>query len=112
MTTAMDAKKKGQHDSLFDLLPDDDALFRSEIGRIRPGERFTINRFRVVLDQAKVPEKQRAGLMRKACTDGFVEPVTTIVEGKTVHVGVPSTGASARGAYVKLYTRTGVKVGA
>lgn len=73
---------------------------------IAPGQPLSMNDLREKLDDADVPAKPRPGLMRAACRDGLLVPYMIDVAGQTVQASIPSTGASASGAYVKVYRRT------
>lgn len=109
MAAATKAKTEGIQASLWDASTTDHDAFLTALNTVRPGVRMSLNTVRSDLDRAGVPAKHRAGFMRQACAEGLLEPVTTWVEGEEVHVGVPSTGQSAKGAYVKLYTRTALR---
>lgn len=102
---ATDLKLDGLQLSLLDMLDDDEEAFMSAVRAIRPGTEFSANTLRPVLDAREVPESRRAGLMRKACLAGLAEPVTTTVAGTVIPTKIPSTGRSAKGAYIILYRR-------
>ena len=76
------------------------------IAAIAPGQPVSTNDLREQLDEAGVPVTPRPALMRAACRDGLLEPFMIFIAGQKVQAAIPSTGASARGAYVKLYRRT------
>lgn len=105
LEAAMEAKRDGQDVSLLDLMADDEDAFMDAVRALAPGAAFTANTLRPALDRAQVPESKRAALMRAACAKGLAEPVTFNVAGQEVAVKVPSTGRSAKGAYVCLYRR-------
>jgi len=59
------------------------------------------------MDAAGVPAKSRAGLVRKVCSLGLLEPVMDHIPGVgDIHRSIPSRGKSAKGAHVKVYRRT------
>lgn len=109
MLTATEAKTNGIQASLWDASTSDHDTFLAALDTVPAGARMSLNTIRKDLDRARVPSKHRAGFMRQACAESLLTPVTTWVEGEEVQVGVPSTGESAKGAYVKLYTRTALK---
>lgn len=76
------------------------------IGARAPGALISTNTLREVLDDAEVAAGARSPMMRAACLAGLLEPHMIDIDGQRVHASVPSTGASAKGAYVKVYRRT------
>jgi len=109
--TATAAKIHGQQRSIEDLLVVQETAFMNIIASVRRGTQFTFNTIRESVDDAEIPTKQRAGLMRKACAAGLLEPVLLMVMGQRIHAKVPSTGATANGAHVAVYRRTGYRPG-
>ena len=105
------AKNAGVQASLWDATREDMDVLLDALRTLDTGEQVSANTVRAALDRACVLEGFRAGLMRKACALGLLEPVMTYIPGEgQVQVGVPSRGLSAKGAYVKLYRRTAVPV--
>lgn len=76
------------------------------IGSRAPGALISTNSLREVLDDAGVAVRARSPLMRSACFAGLLVPHMIDVDGQQVHASVPSTGATAKGAHVKVYRRT------
>jgi hypothetical protein len=105
------AKVHGQQLSIDDLLIDHETAFMRIVVALKPGTDLTFNSIRESVDAAKIPAKQRAGLMRRACADGLLEPVMLTVMGQAIHAKVPSTGATAHGAHVAVYRRSGYQPG-
>lgn len=104
----LEAKHDGQDTSLLSLLETHETAFLNAVRALAPGTAFTANTIRPTLDRAEVPPGQRAALMRRACALGLAEPVTFNVGGDEIHIKVPSTGKTARRAYVALYRRPAV----
>lgn len=102
---ARELKREGQQASLFDLELSDHDFFMVQITAFRPGAEFSANDIRAALDEKGVPEKSRAGLWAGACKAGLIEPVLRVYKGRPFPATETSTGASARGAQVRIYRR-------
>jgi hypothetical protein len=101
MTTTATIPGQG---SIFDHLVDDTPVLNA-IRRITPGTEFSINTLREQLDALGYSDKDRPGALRSACKASLCAPVKQVVDGRQVVKKIPSTGASARGAYVTVYRR-------
>lgn len=105
------AKEAGQRESLRNATRDDVLVALSALREVEAGASVSANTLRPALDAAGIKEGRRAGLMRQLCAMDLLCPVMLHVPGEgLIQVGVPSRGKTAKGAYVKLYTRTSVPV--
>lgn len=86
---------------------DADAAFLAVIESIPAGRRFSVNDLRHRLDAVEVPDRRRGALFHAAITAGLIEPVTVNTWGTDHPLRIPSTGASANGATVRVYRRMG-----
>lgn len=102
-----DLKVQGQQDSLLDLLQDHAAAFFDVMRSIPPGTVLSINDIRGSLDAAGIPAAARGGMFAKAVKAGLLEPEVIEHAGHRIPVTVPSTGASAHAATVRVYRRVG-----
>jgi len=103
---AMDAKREGVAAAAESVTSFEQGVVFDAIGERAPGALISANTLREVLDGADVAAGSRSPMMRAACVAGLLEPHLIEVDGQQVHASVPSTGASAKGAYVKVYRRT------
>lgn len=106
MTATREALKlEGQERSLRSLDDDTVDAFMDLVGQLPAGERVSVNDVRSQLDAIGVPEKSRGGLFAKAVKAGLLRPLEVVVGARVYPVRIPSTGASAHNATVRVYER-------
>jgi|GEM_PF-2965650 len=103
---AIEAKREGIAQAAELVTSFEQRVVFDAIGERAPGALISANTLREVLDGADVSAGSRSPMMRAACVAGLLKPHMIEVDGQQVHASVPSTGASAKGAYVKVYRRT------
>ena len=107
IAAAQAAKTHGQKQSTDPLSDTTRREFLRIIADLPAGSRFTANTIRQQLDDAGIPDRSRAGMFAGACTAGLCRPEMVDVDGVgEVPVSVPSTGAFAHRAMVRVYRRT------
>lgn len=98
-------KVEGQERSMQPL---DEAMvdaFMDAVGRVPAGERVSVNDMRSTLDKIGVPDRSRGALFAKAVKEGLLIPLMVRVGTGMYPVRIPSTGASAHNATVRVYER-------
>ena len=103
MTTT---KQEGQEQSLASLTEETWDAFKVVLAAVPAGALFTVNTVRVFLDWADIPVSVRGGLFARAARAGMMRPAMS----GPYTLQEPSQGTSAKGAGVKVYTRTGAQV--
>lgn len=104
-TTAEDLKIEGQTRSVSGLTDAMVDAFLSTVSRVPHGERISVNDLRPTLDEHGIPNRSRGGLFALAVSEGLLVPMEVQVGGRTYPVRIPSTGASAHAATVRVYER-------
>lgn len=102
-----DRRPVGADASLLDFAVVARESFLDVITRMPAGARFSVNNVRSRLDALDVPAALRGRLFEMAVELGMLRPLYVEAGGFRVAAREPSTGASANGATVRIYERTG-----
>lgn len=105
LETALELKRDGQQQSLWDVTRPEIEDMRDAVLMIAPGALFTVNDLRARLDRAGVRKKVRAALLRSCVGEGLCRPEMVELNGETYQIRIPSTGKSAHAATVVVYRR-------
>ena len=98
----MTAKTDGQEASVSALSTATWDNFRRVLACVPIGALFTVNSLHFLLEMADIPKSARGGLFARAVRAGMMRPAMS----GPYTLQEPSQGTSAKGAGVKVYTRT------
>ena len=98
----MSAKTAGQEASISTLSAATWDNFRRVLECVPIGAMFTVNGLHILLEMADIPKSARGALFARAARAGMMQPAMS----GPYTLQEPSKGTSAKGAGVKVYTRT------
>ena len=98
-------KDRGHAAGSRNIADHDRAEFIAAVEALPAGTLFTVNTLREELDRRGVTETARPHLFRESALNGYAKPHMVTVGEVRCQASIPSTGASAKGAYVKVWRR-------